>query len=80
LAGEDLALTAREFDLLLALARHPQQILSRNQILSLVWPGSDVDPNIVDVYLGYLRKKLARRAGAPTIQTVRGVGFRLVPG
>lgn len=80
LDGEDLALTAREFDLLLVLARHPEQLLSRNQLLAQIWPQSDVDPNIVDVYLGYLRKKLARIADAPTIQTVRGVGFRLVAG
>ncbi len=78
LGGSDLALTAKEFDLLLVLARHADQVLSRNQVLDLVWPAADVDPNIVDVYLGYLRKKLANHPGAPVIQTVRGVGFRLV--
>ena len=78
LDGADLALTAREFDLLLVLARHADQVLSRNQLLDRVWPGAEVDPNIVDVYLGYLRKKLGNHPGAPSIQTVRGVGFRLV--
>jgi two-component system response regulator MprA/two-component system response regulator TrcR len=80
LGGEELPLTAREFDLLLMLARHPGQVLSRARLLDLVWPGADVDPNIVDVYLGYLRRKLGNRDGAPSIQTVRGVGFRLVTG
>lgn len=80
LDGVDLSLTAKEFDLLQVLARNAGQVLSRAQLLDLVWSGAEVDPNIVDVYLGYLRKKLGSRAGGPTIQTVRGVGFRLVAG
>ena len=67
-------LTAQEFALAEVLLRHPQQVLSREQLLSQVW-GYDYDPgsNIVDVYVGYLRRKL----GTGVIETVRGVGYRL---
>jgi DNA-binding response OmpR family regulator len=67
-------LTAQEFVLAEVLLRHPQQVLSREQLLSQVW-GYDYDPgsNIVDVYVGYLRRKL----GTGVIETVRGVGYRL---
>lgn len=67
-------LTAQEFVLAEVLLRHPQQVLSREQLLSRVW-GYDYDPgsNVVDVYVGYLRRKL----GKGVIETVRGVGYRL---
>ncbi|HVL64648.1 MAG TPA: response regulator transcription factor [Actinomycetota bacterium] len=67
-------LTAREFALAETLFRHPGQVLSREQLLSHVW-GYDYDPgsNIVDVYVGYLRKKLGDRR----ITTVRRMGYRL---
>jgi two-component system, OmpR family, copper resistance phosphate regulon response regulator CusR len=70
--AEDL--TTREFTLAELLFRHPGQVLSREQILSHVW-GFDHDPssNVVDVYIGYLRRKL----GQDAIETVRGVGYRL---
>jgi DNA-binding response OmpR family regulator len=66
-------LTAREFTLAETLMRHPGQVLSREQLLSHVW-GYDFDPgsNIVDVYIGYLRKKL----GDDVIETVRSMGYR----
>lgn len=68
-------LTNREFALAEVLFRHPGQVLTREQILSSVW-GFDHDPgsNIVDVYIGNLRRKL----GDDAIETVRGVGYRLV--
>lgn len=68
-------LSAREFALADLFFRHPGQVLTREQILSNVW-GYDYDPgsNVVDVYVGYLRKKL----GNEVIQTVRGMGYRLV--
>jgi DNA-binding response OmpR family regulator len=68
-------LSAREFILAETLFRNPGQVLSRQQLLSNVW-GYDFDPgsNIVDVYVGYLRKKL----GKDLIETVRGMGYRLV--
>ena len=67
-------LTAREFSLAEVFFRHPGQVLSREQLLSRVW-GYDYDPgtNVVDVYVGYLRRKL----GADCIATVRGMGYRL---
>jgi DNA-binding response OmpR family regulator len=67
-------LTAREFVLAETFLRHPGQVLAREQLLSAVW-GYDYDPgsNIVDVYVGYLRRKL----GAARITTVRGMGYRL---
>jgi DNA-binding response OmpR family regulator len=70
--GRSITLTAREFTMLETLMRHAGQVLSREQLLSHVW-GYDYDPgsNVVDVYVGYLRKKL----GEETIQTVRGMGY-----
>ncbi len=73
-AGRAHDLSAREFSLAETFLRHPRQVLSREQLLSRVW-GYDFDPdsNVVDVYVGYLRKKL----GADRIATVRGMGYRL---
>jgi two-component system copper resistance phosphate regulon response regulator CusR len=67
-------LSAREFALAEVFFRHPGQVLSREQLLSHVW-GYDFDPgsNVVDVYVGYLRKKL----GKDRITSVRGMGYRL---
>jgi two-component system, OmpR family, copper resistance phosphate regulon response regulator CusR len=74
LGDRTVELTAREFALAETFLRHPDQVLSREQLLSHVW-GYDFDPesNIVDVYVRYLRKKLGDRA----IETVRGMGYRL---
>jgi two-component system, OmpR family, response regulator QseB len=69
-----IELPSREFILAETLFRHPGQVMSREQLLDRVW-GYDYDPgsNIVDVYVGYLRKKL----GSELIETVRGMGYRL---
>lgn len=76
--GRDLGLTTREFDLLLALARHPGQVLNRGQLLAQVWGYTwDVDSNVVDVFIGYLRKKLEAGGESRVLHTVRGVGFVL---
>jgi DNA-binding response OmpR family regulator len=74
----DVELTAREFELLAYLMRHPDQVLSREQILNAVW-GFDFDPGtkVLEVYIGYLRRRLANAAGNDPIETVRGVGYRL---
>jgi DNA-binding response OmpR family regulator len=74
--GNSIALTDREFALLEAFLRHPNEIVSREELLSEVW-GLSHDPgtNIVDVYVGYLRRKL----GECRIETVRHVGYRLRP-
>ena len=71
--GKELDLSAREFTLAEIFMTNPGQVLSREQLLDHVW-GLDFDPgsNVVDVYVGYLRKKL----GAETISTVRGMGYR----
>jgi DNA-binding response OmpR family regulator len=72
--GHEVELTAKEFTLLETFLRHPGQVLSREQLLSHVW-GYDFDPgsNVVDVYVGYLRRKL----GAHRFETVRGMGYRM---
>ena len=72
--GRTLELSAREFSMAELFFRHPGQVLTREQLLSNVW-GYDYDPgsNVVDVYVGYLRKKV----GKGRIKTVRGMGYRL---
>jgi DNA-binding response OmpR family regulator len=79
--GTAVALTAREFALLECFLRHRGQVLTRAQILNHVWGYDfDSDSNVVDVYVRYLREKLAR-AGAPqVIETVRGAGYRVAEG
>jgi DNA-binding response OmpR family regulator len=76
--GTPIHLSAKEFELLAHFLRHPNQVLSREQLLSAVW-GYDFDPqtNIVEVYVGYLRKKLALPDSPTPIQTLRSVGYRL---
>lgn len=76
--GEPVLLSTTEFELLSYLVRHCGQVLSREQILSAVW-GYNHDPatNVVDVYIGYLRRKLRRADSPAPIFTVRAVGYRL---
>ncbi len=71
-------LTSKEFDLLHYLMRHPRQVLRREQILEEVW-GYDFggEDNVLEVYIGYLRKKTEAGGEARLIQTVRGVGYVL---
>ncbi|MFD4530411.1 response regulator transcription factor [Streptomyces sp. NPDC058470] len=77
-AGRELGLTTREFDLLVTLAQRPGQVLSRAQLLEQVWGYTwDVDTNVVDVFIGYLRRKLEAGGEKRILQTVRGVGFAL---
>ena len=72
--GQRVELTAREFAMLETFMRHPGQVLTREQLLSHVW-GYHHDPgsNVVDVYIGYLRRKL----GEGAIETLRGMGYRM---
>jgi len=78
--GRELGLTLREFDLLEAFVRHPQQILTRDQLLEQVWGYTwDVESNVVDVFVGYLRRKLEADGEPRILHTVRGVGFVLRP-
>jgi DNA-binding response OmpR family regulator len=76
--GRLVRLSTTEFELLGYLVRHQGRVLSREQILRAVW-GYDYDPgtNVVDVYIGYLRRKLRTENGPPPIATVRAVGYRL---
>lgn len=76
--GSTLTLSLREAALLECFIRHPNQVLSRPQILTSVWPQeSDTESNIVDVYVRYLRTKLTWPADV-RLETVRGAGYRLV--
>jgi DNA-binding response OmpR family regulator len=80
-AGTAIELTPREFSLVEALARRAPAVASKLDLLDEVWGvDRDVDPNAVEVYVGYLRRKLDEPFGRRSIQTVRGVGYRLVPG
>ena len=76
--GHEVKLTAREFEVLAYLMRHPDQVLSREQILNAVW-GFDFDPGtkVLEVYVGYLRRKLGQTEESDPIETVRNVGYRL---
>lgn len=79
-ADQEIKLSRKEFALLEYLMRHPGQILSKNQLIDHVWDyDSDVLPNTVEVYIGYLRKKIDQpfTAQPALIQTVRGFGYRL---
>jgi DNA-binding response OmpR family regulator len=76
--GQVVTLSTTEFELLVYLMRHHGQVVSREQILGSVW-GYEHDPatNVVDVYVGYLRRKLSRGGETAPIFTVRAVGYRL---
>jgi two-component system response regulator PrrA len=77
--GRPVELSPREFSLLECFLRHPDQTLSRDQLLDQAWPyGVAITPNAVDAYVHYLRDKLG--AAGRRIETVRGVGYRLAHG
>nr|WP_218885296.1 response regulator transcription factor [Kineococcus aurantiacus] len=77
-AGQPVTLTGREFALLEHLLRHRDEVLSKPDLLHAVWdPTVVTDPNVVEVYIRYLRKKIDVPYGRNAIQTVRGAGYRL---
>jgi DNA-binding response OmpR family regulator len=77
-AGQSISLTAREFALLEFLLRHPGQVVAKSTVLEHVWDANfDGDPNIVEVYIGYLRRKVDRPFRRHMIETLRGAGYRL---
>ena len=76
LAGTPVALTSREYSLLEYFLRHPGRVISKLELLDNVWDATeDADPNAVEVYVGYLRRKVGR----DVLLTVRGSGYRLGP-
>jgi len=76
--GRLIELSPREFTLLEYFMRHPQHVLTRTQLAEHVWNFDFFnDSNVVDVYIGYLRRKIDRGSDRPLLQTVRGVGYRL---
>jgi two-component system, OmpR family, response regulator len=79
-AGTSAELTPREYELLTFMMRRAGEVLSREHMLEGVWPNEpDPSPNLVDVYVGYVRRKLEAPSGRPLIRTVRGTGFVLEP-
>ena len=77
--GAPVPLTPREFALLHVLASSTGQVFSKHQLVDQVWGWEfEGDPNIVEVYIGYLRKKIDAPFGVRSIETVRGFGYRMV--
>jgi len=77
--GNEVGLTLKEFSLLEYLMRHPDQVLNREQILDNLWDfGFDSFSNVVDVHIKNLRKKLKDEDGKKILETVRGVGYRII--
>jgi heavy metal response regulator len=77
-AGQVIELSQREFSLLELFLRHPNQVLTRTQIIEHVWNFNFYsETKVVDVYIGYLRRKLEQGFAYPLIHTIRGVGYRL---
>ncbi|HYO39388.1 MAG TPA: response regulator transcription factor [Nocardioidaceae bacterium] len=75
-AGEPVSLTPREHGLLEYLLRRPGRVVTKVELLDHVWDAAaEMNPNVVEVYVGYLRRKLGRHL----VETVRGVGYRLEP-
>jgi DNA-binding response OmpR family regulator len=77
IAGERVTLRPREYDVLLLLAQKVGQTVTRDELLDVVWDGAEITENVVDVYISYVRRRLAGHAGAPQLETVRGAGYRL---
>jgi two-component system, OmpR family, response regulator len=76
--GQEVALSTKEFQLLEVFMRHPDQVLNRYQLLEGAWDsGYEHRSNVIDVYVRYLREKLDRPFGTDSLETVRGVGYRL---
>jgi two-component system, OmpR family, response regulator MprA len=76
-AGRTLELSPTERELLLVFAEHPDQVLSRDQLVDRVWGTSTEGSNVVDVYVGYLRRKLEAEGEPRLLHTVRGAGYVL---
>ncbi len=76
--ADEISLTAREYALLEYLMRRGDEVVTKTELLDHVWDaGADTDPNVVEVYVGYLRRKIDQPFGERSLQTVRGAGYRL---
>jgi two-component system OmpR family response regulator len=76
--NQEISLSPKEYALLLELMRHPGQPLTRSHLIEHVWDFAfDASSNVIDVYIGYLRDKLDRPFDAHSIETIRGVGYRI---
>jgi two-component system, OmpR family, response regulator len=79
-AGTPVDLTAKEFAILELFMRHPGEVLTRTRILEHAWDMAfDPASNIVDQYVGYLRRKIDKPFGRDSLKTLRGAGYRLDP-
>ncbi len=77
-AGQPIELTPREFSVLETLIRRSPQVVAKSELLDAVWGMDfDGDPNIVEVYVGYVRRKIDRPFGVETVKTVRGIGYQI---
>jgi DNA-binding response OmpR family regulator len=76
-AGIEIPLSGREYALLEYLVYHAGQVVTRDLLMENVWTDSDVESNVIDVYVGYLRQKIDAPDGQPLIHTVRGVGYTI---
>jgi two-component system OmpR family response regulator len=77
-AGQDIALTPRELALLALLLQRPGEVVPKQRLLDEVWgPAFAGAPNVVEVYVGYLRRKIDAPFGRPLVETLRGVGYRI---
>ncbi|HEY9525401.1 MAG TPA: response regulator transcription factor [Thermopolyspora sp.] len=76
--GTAVELTPREFALLEYLMRRHDEVVSKTELLEHVWDTFDTDPNVVEVYVGYLRRKIDVPFGRAALRTVRGAGYRLM--
>ncbi len=76
-AERDIALSAREYTLLEYLVHHAGQIVTREQLTAHVWSDAEVESNVIDVYVRYVRQKIDAPFATPLIHTVRGVGYTL---
>jgi DNA-binding response OmpR family regulator len=75
--GQAIALSAREYTLLGYLVHHAGQVVTREQLVEHVWSDAEVESNVIDVYVRYLRQKVDAPFQEPLIHTVRGVGYTL---
>jgi len=75
--GQDVELSAREYALLEYLVHHAGQVVTRDLLAENVWSDTDVESNVIDVYIRYLRQKIDTPFGTPLLHTVRGLGYTL---